>query len=882
MPAIALFLSLLQSEDQIRGWIRDLGADDFDARETAARSLMQAGPEALPLVREAAASADLEISVRARQIAAHLQWSSYFLPHESRELIAMARAASAGDPAARAQAIGELFTRAAPAALVMKYSGDPDPTVKNAARWSALRCPDRAVAHIALDLLRENANNRGSLAALISEPYFFELLDATQADELRKIADGPADAALVARLALARIDGGGLPPEVGALITNDDVWFANQIVAYLRRYGGPDDVADLEPLLDRGDVEYYVAQNAISDLGGPHAKQIYTDRLKKLVESGAGDDNGLMVEAGHVEATEAMPYVVKLFEAGVAISSAGHALSDMEWTDGADAMLASVKSGNSLSTSYLANVGGPKITAAAYAAWRKQAEGEALDAFESQMLSIRPALNLADRAPEAILLLADADAPVALRAEALDELAGHRLPPDSDQALRDTLDAILSGPAGKLTDDAADAAAFLGMRYRPEWTTIVRDAGSADGLRRAADLRYAEAADHARDELESGSPDRREAALYYLGRAGTPDALRAALHKHAAGQPLAALDAAAASGDAEAIRLACDAPLPADAIETLARLEGDAPTAALRRFVESGPADARLRAMLALHRRDPASVPEPARTLVLLPDPWDEHFAADARWKTPRADVVAALRRVFDPDAAELATRSMDGLDPAQIADLRQREVRGALRGLGRLGDASSQSLLTRYLRDGGPTFSGTAADALVDLLGADTALPILREAAAATVEDDPILHAMARAGDAAALRTLVARVPTQDNHYVTGQFQLRELDRLVNADRYETARVRRALTLERETWGRLLERLERDHGVRLEISPGLSALKTVYDTVSLSGAYDLLSALSVKPDKWDSFVVHVHKGDHVLLCTPVEAKAYWEERVRQ
>ena len=601
-----------------------------------------------------------------------------------------------------------------------------------------------------------------------------------------------------------------------------------------------------------------------------------------MAESGAADDNGLMVEAGHVEATEAMPWVIKMLESGVSPGSAYHALGDMEWVDGSDALLKAGRDNAGLSLTYIANVGGPKITAAAYAAWRKQVEGGELDMFESQMISTRTALNLADRAPEAIGLLADPHAPAGMREASLDELSGRRLPPDSEKALREALDGILSAPSGKLTTAAAGAAAWLGMQWKPEWTSILREAGTPDGLRRAGDLRCAEAADRAREALESGSPDQREAGLYYLGHAGKPDTLRAAIRDHAAKHPLAALDAAAASGDAEAIRLACETALPESAIESIALLDGDAAVAALRGFVEAGPADARLLATLALHRRDPASVPEPARKLVSLVEPWDAHYAADARWKTPVADAIGALRHVFDPDAGGIVTQSTDGLEVAQVDLVRRQEVLGALRGLGRLRDAESQPLLTRYLRQGGAAYSGAAADALVDLLGADAALPILREAARASIEDDPILYAMARAGDAEALRTLVSRLPTQDNHYVTGQPQLRELDRAVNADAYETARIRRTYALEREPYSRLLRQLEREHGVRFEISPGLSALNTLYDTISLSGAYDLLSVLAVKPDKWDAFVVHVHKGDRIWLCTPVEARAYWDERVRQ
>lgn len=880
--ALFLLLALPQTEDEIRGWLRDLGSDSFEAREAAERNLKQAGPGALPLVREAAASGDLEISVRARQIAAHLQWSAYFLPHESAELIAMARRASAGSPEDRAQAIGELFTRAAPAPLVLKFVDDPDAMVRNAARWSALRCPDRAVAPVVMELLRENAYNRGSLATLVSDPGFFRMLDASFADELRRIAESaPADVAFVAHLALARAEGRGLPPEVVARLADADVWYPTQVIEYLRRHGTPDDVAHIEPLLDRGDIESYHVHNAISDLGGPHARRIYTARLQKLIDSGAADDESLMVEAGHVEATEAMPLVVRLLEAGVSTSSAGHALSDMEWTDGADAMLDAVRGGNSSMTNHMVHVGGPKIAAAAYAAWRKQSAGGDLDMFDGYMVGVRSSLHLADRAPEAVRLLADAGAPADLRETSLAELAGRPLPPDSEQAFRDALDGILSAP-GPLTAAAADAAAWLGMRYKPEWKTVLRDAGTPAGLRRAGDLHCADAADFAREALASASADRREAALYYLGRAGTTEALRAALREHAAGHPVAALDAAAASGDAEAIRLACEAPLPETAIETLARLPGDAAAAALRRFVESGPAGPRLRATMALHRRDPASVPEPARTLVALSEPWDAYYADDARWKTPRADVMAALHRVFDPDVAGIVTQSLDTLEPATIDLIRRQEVLAALRSLGRLHDAESKRLLTRYLREGDAEFSSTAGHALVDLLGADAALPTLREAAAAAVDDGPILHAMARAGDADALRTLVSRLKTQDNHYVTGQSELRALDAAVNADAYDTARVRHPYAMEHVQWGQLLRQIELDHGVRFEISPGLTALKTVYDTVSLSGAYDLLSVLAVKPDKWDAFVVHVHKGDHVWLCTPVEAKAYWEKRVRQ
>ena len=59
-----------QQQDQIAGWIRDLGSDSFAVRERATRELIEAGIASRDALTVAAADPDAEVRTRARAILA--------------------------------------------------------------------------------------------------------------------------------------------------------------------------------------------------------------------------------------------------------------------------------------------------------------------------------------------------------------------------------------------------------------------------------------------------------------------------------------------------------------------------------------------------------------------------------------------------------------------------------------------------------------------------------------------------------------------------------------------------------------------------------------------------------------------------------------------
>ena len=64
---------LLLAQDPIDGWIRDLGADEPEARESAQRKLLQAGDEAIPALKRALeTTADPEVKVRCEMLIAEI------------------------------------------------------------------------------------------------------------------------------------------------------------------------------------------------------------------------------------------------------------------------------------------------------------------------------------------------------------------------------------------------------------------------------------------------------------------------------------------------------------------------------------------------------------------------------------------------------------------------------------------------------------------------------------------------------------------------------------------------------------------------------------------------------------------------------------------
>lgn len=59
-----------KQDQQIKKWVEQLGSDEVRARESATRNLKAAGEAAIPYLKELAASRDLEVAFRAKQILA--------------------------------------------------------------------------------------------------------------------------------------------------------------------------------------------------------------------------------------------------------------------------------------------------------------------------------------------------------------------------------------------------------------------------------------------------------------------------------------------------------------------------------------------------------------------------------------------------------------------------------------------------------------------------------------------------------------------------------------------------------------------------------------------------------------------------------------------
>jgi hypothetical protein len=66
-------LAAVPSDEDVARWVRQLGDEDFQMREQAARALIEAGPRAVPAVRAAARSTDAEVRRRALRIAEEIQ-----------------------------------------------------------------------------------------------------------------------------------------------------------------------------------------------------------------------------------------------------------------------------------------------------------------------------------------------------------------------------------------------------------------------------------------------------------------------------------------------------------------------------------------------------------------------------------------------------------------------------------------------------------------------------------------------------------------------------------------------------------------------------------------------------------------------------------------
>ena len=71
----ALLALVLFPQDSVDDLIRQLGSDEFDAREKASDELLRIGAPALPALRKAAESGDAEVRYRIKLILPRIEWS---------------------------------------------------------------------------------------------------------------------------------------------------------------------------------------------------------------------------------------------------------------------------------------------------------------------------------------------------------------------------------------------------------------------------------------------------------------------------------------------------------------------------------------------------------------------------------------------------------------------------------------------------------------------------------------------------------------------------------------------------------------------------------------------------------------------------------------
>lgn len=97
---------LAASDDEIARAVRQLGAADYKTREAATKFLWSAGTAAIPALEQASKSPDPEISLRARQILANLQYGiGPDTPDDLRDLL---RSYHAADPAGKQAVVSQL------------------------------------------------------------------------------------------------------------------------------------------------------------------------------------------------------------------------------------------------------------------------------------------------------------------------------------------------------------------------------------------------------------------------------------------------------------------------------------------------------------------------------------------------------------------------------------------------------------------------------------------------------------------------------------------------------------------------------------------------------------------------------------------------------
>jgi hypothetical protein len=92
--------------EQIAGWVKQLGDNDFAAREEATKRLWKAGEAAEPALQAAMSSDDAEVKRRARELLDKFRWGIY--PDTPPKVVELITAYKAGDANSKTRLIGEL------------------------------------------------------------------------------------------------------------------------------------------------------------------------------------------------------------------------------------------------------------------------------------------------------------------------------------------------------------------------------------------------------------------------------------------------------------------------------------------------------------------------------------------------------------------------------------------------------------------------------------------------------------------------------------------------------------------------------------------------------------------------------------------------------
>jgi tetratricopeptide (TPR) repeat protein len=100
------------TKEQVAQWIKELGADDFNVRESATKKLWEAGEAAEAAVIQAARSDDAEVARRAGELAEKFRWGIY--PDTPAMVIDLVGRYRSADPKGKLAVVGEMFDAGAP------------------------------------------------------------------------------------------------------------------------------------------------------------------------------------------------------------------------------------------------------------------------------------------------------------------------------------------------------------------------------------------------------------------------------------------------------------------------------------------------------------------------------------------------------------------------------------------------------------------------------------------------------------------------------------------------------------------------------------------------------------------------------------------------